>query len=124
MKDIENAQDIRTLVDAFYRKVIKDEVIGYFFTEVVALDWNLHLPIMYQFWDTILFAKAAYKGNPVKKHVDLHQQSPLELEHFERWIMLWEETITDHFAGPVAEDAKKKALTMKQLMVAKIKFEG
>jgi hemoglobin len=121
-KDIENTDDIKFLVDAFYQKVVNDDVIGYFFTEVVPLSWERHLPVMYQFWETILLAKAAYKGNPVKKHLELHQKEPLEVKHFDRWLYLWKATIDEHFSGKVAEEAKKKAVTMKQLMMAKIRF--
>jgi truncated hemoglobin YjbI len=31
MKDIENRQDIETLMAAFYSKALTDEMIGYFF---------------------------------------------------------------------------------------------
>ena len=120
LKDIETADDIKHLVDQFYSKVIEDEVIGYFFTEIVSLDWNLHIPIMYQFWETILLAKAAYKGNPVIKHTALHKKEPIESQHFDRWIMLWESTIDEHFSGTVAQEAKKKAIAMRMLMTAKI----
>ena len=119
-QEIQSAEHIRILVDNFYKKVIQDEVIGYFFTKVVVLDWDHHIPTMYQFWETILLAKAAYKGNPVIKHVELSQKEALKEVHFDRWIFLWEETIDEHFEGPVAEEAKKKALTMKQLMLFKI----
>ena len=119
-KDIENVDDIKFLVDQFYRKVIDDEVIGYFFTRVIKLDWNHHLPTMYQFWETILLAQAAYKGNPVIKHIELHKKEPIKPQHFDRWLALWESTIDENFNGTIAEEAKKKAISMRLLMTAKI----
>jgi hemoglobin len=37
-KDIENRQDIELLLNRFYEKVFKDDLIGRFFTEVVPLN--------------------------------------------------------------------------------------
>ena len=54
MKDIETIEDIKKLVDNFYDKVAKDEVIGHFFTEIAKVDWDIHLPKMYRFWETFL----------------------------------------------------------------------
>jgi hypothetical protein len=28
-------------------------------------------------------------------------------EHFERWVMMWNKIIDDHFEGPIAIEAKK-----------------
>ena len=121
-RDIQDIHDIKQLVDTFYQLVVADDVIGYFFTRVVKLDFDHHLPIMYSFWETVLLAKASYKGNPVVKHVELHQKAPLKEYQFDRWLALWNATIDELFEGKVAEQAKAKADTMKQLMLAKIRF--
>ena len=86
--------------------------------------WDRHMPVMYQFWETVLFGKGGYKGNPVLKHVELNQKAPMTEQHFERWILLWESTIDEHFEGEIAEEAKKKAITMKLLMLYKIGQNG
>ena len=78
------------------------------------------MPIMYQFWETVLLGKGGYKGNPVLKHVELNQKERLTEPHFERWIHLWENTVDEHFQGEIALEAKKKATTMKLLMMYKI----
>lgn len=123
-KKLSEAADIKFLVDSFYQKVVVDDTIGYFFNEVVKLDWDRHMPVMYQFWETVLFGKGGYKGNPVLKHVELNQKAPMTEQHFERWILLWESTIDEHFEGEIAEEAKKKAITMKLLMLYKIGQNG
>jgi len=48
-KDIENRDDIIRLVNTFYDKVKPDETIGYFFNRVVDVNWEKHLPVMYNF---------------------------------------------------------------------------
>ena len=123
-KDIENRQDIETVVDAFYRKVVVDNTIGFFFTDVVQLSWEKHIPIMYSFWETILLDNITYKGNPMVKHIELNRLEALTKEHFTRWLFLWKETINEHFIGPMSKKAISKAEQMAALMLYKIEQSG
>ena len=109
MKELENREDIEFLVDTFYKKIIVDDKIGFFFTKVIKLDWNKHIPAMYDFWETTLLGVAKYKGNPMLKHIDLNAIEKLNAEHFERWLSLWKETIQGNFVGEISEQAIKKA---------------
>lgn len=119
-KDIQNEEDIKFLIDTFYQKVRKDDVIGHIFNEVIGDDWSKHLPIMYSFWETVLLDKVSYKGNAIRKHVDIDRKMPLEQAHYQRWLSLWNQTIDQHFSGTIAEQAKKKASTMMQLIEMKV----
>ena len=119
-KDIVSREDIETLVDSFYKKVIKDDTIGYFFNKVVKLDWEKHIPIMYDFWETTLFHQAIYKGNPMKIHVDLHAQEPLKKVHFDQWLSIFNETVDELFQGEKANLAKTRALSIATIMQIKI----
>lgn len=116
MKDIENKQDIEVLVNAFYDEVKKDETIGHIFMEIIGEDWSHHLPIMYQFWETVLLGKAGYIGNPIKKHVDIDKRIKLEPAHYERWQHMWNEAVDKLYTGPIADDAKYKASNMINLI--------
>ncbi len=120
MKDIENKQDIELLISQFYKKVIADPFIGPFFTKVVHFSWDVHIPIMVSFWETILLGKITYKGNPMIKHIELNKLSPLEPSHFKRWLTLWEETINKNFSGQKAAEAITRAGTIAQIMQNKI----
>ena len=121
--DIENAADIKNLIDRFYEKVRADEVIGYIFNDVAKVDWTQHLPIMYAFWEFLLLdTPDAYKGNPIQKHFDLHAQHPLKAAHFERWLQLLQETVDELFEGPKAADAKFRAFAISE--TCKPKFDG
>ena len=84
-KDIATRADIEHLVNTFYDEVKADDTIGYIFNKIIGDDWSKHLPIMYQFWETVLFGKAGYVGNPVRKHVELDKQMPLEQQHCAFW---------------------------------------
>ncbi len=120
MKDIATRGDIELLVNSFYNKVRADDTIGYIFNEIIGDDWSHHLPIMYQFWDTILLNTATYTGNAVKKHVDLDKKIPLTKGDFEQWLTLWNATVDELFAGEYASQENNMAILMANLIHIKI----
>lgn len=120
MTDIQNRADIDHLIHTFYEKIMEDEEIGYFFTEVVKLDLDHHLPKIADFWETTLFHQAKYKGNPITPHVTMHEKSPMTRAHFDRWVKVFCDTIDDLFAGAKAEMAKQRAHSIATVMLIKI----
>ncbi|MFM2362997.1 MAG: hypothetical protein RLZZ316_1899 [Bacteroidota bacterium] len=118
--DIQTAADIQLLVDSFYKQVLPDPLIGYIFADIAQLSWEKHIPIMYQFWGSILLGKGTYEGNPMSPHIALDKKVKLEPAHFKRWLQLWEATVQEHFNGPVATDAIKRAKNIAALMQYKI----
>ena len=123
-KDIANQQDIRLLIDSFYEKVRKDPVISYLFEEVAHVDWERHLPVMYSFWENVIFMTGDYSGNPMTVHMQLHRQSPLTKAHFDRWYHLFKETVDELFEGEQAEKARQRALSIATVMQIKIAAMG
>lgn len=119
-KDIENMDDIKLLVNTFYDKAIKNESLGHIFTDVAKVNWAHHLPIMYLFWDSVLFGKAGYTGNPMDAHFRLNQKITLTAQNFNIWKDLFRETVDDFFEGEIADEAKKKAVSIADLMFFKI----
>ena len=76
--DIRNRKDIEILVNTFYDRVKTDDVIGYLFNDVAKVNWERHLPKMYDFWENILFYSGNYSGSPMVVHKELHQKSPMK----------------------------------------------
>lgn len=122
MKKLETREDIEQLVNLFYAKVIKDEKIASFFTDIVKVDWEKHLPKMYSFWESILFGQMTYKGNPMGAHFPVNEIKAMEQEHFERWLELWTQTIEENFAGENADLAIYKAQNIAKLMAFKMEI--
>lgn len=122
MKDIETRADIILLVDHFYSKVQDNQTIGPIFTQVANVDWSHHLPKMYDFWESILFGKAIYKGNPMLTHFALNEKAPLKTEEFNTWKTIFYEVVDELFAGENAETIKQKAQSIADLMHFKINF--
>lgn len=119
-KDITTREDIETLVNLFYEAAKKDAVIGYFFTDVVALDFDKHLPVMYDFWESALLGTLTYKGNPMTVHINLDKKEPIQHGHFDRWLVLFVKTIELNFEGEKAQEAKAKATNIRHLMQYKV----
>ena len=114
--DIEGIDDIKILVDVFYDKVAKDDLLAPIFNFRLSTYWVPHLEKMYTFWNAVLFGVKGYIGNPFMKHATME----LSDEHFSRWIGMFNETVDEHFSGPVADDAKKRALIMANMFIARL----
>jgi hemoglobin len=121
-KDIENKADIELLINSFYDKVKQDKTIGFIFNDIIGTDWSHHLPVMYRFWESILFTKPGYEGNPVKKHIDIDKRIALEQQHFDKWLAIWNETTDELFEGANAAQAKNRAMLMANLINIKVKM--
>ncbi len=116
MKDITSREDVELLVKSFYNKVIQDDMIGFFFTDIAKIDLSHHLPKMYDFWESILLGNPVYEGNPMRVHFPINEVSALEEKHFNRWLQIWEETVHDNFIGDKAETAITRALNIARIM--------
>lgn len=120
MKALETRQDIELLVNEFYKKVIEDEKIGFFFNDIAQVNWDKHLPTMYSFWESILFGEMTYKGNPMAVHFPINEIQAMKAEHFERWLLLWKTTINENFEGENAQSAITKSQNIANLMAFKM----
>jgi len=118
--DITNRGDIEKLVNSFYEKVLNEPSIAFFFTEVVPVNWEKHLPVMYDFWENVLFYTGSYDGNPMAKHKDIHKKCPMKMEHFQKWLLLFIETVDQLFEGEKAELAKQRATSIATVMQIKM----
>jgi hemoglobin len=119
-KDIENRDDIAQLIRAFYTHVMQDDLIGFYFTEVAAINLEEHLPIMYNFWENLLFDTKNYHGGMMQKHFRLNAQVRMRKEHFMRWLVLFEREVDSQFAGPKAEETKERARTIAVSMFSRM----
>src|ERR1700748_2753281 len=103
--DINNREDIELLVNEFYRLVQRDALIGSIFNEIIHDKWPEHLSKMYSFWETVLLNHHTYNGAPFLPHAKL----PLTQLHFDRWLQLFQQTLSEYFEGPKANEAKERA---------------
>lgn len=78
---------IGKLVDAFYSRVRRDELIGPIFAARIA-DWDHHLELLRLFWSSVVLMSGRYSGSPMQKHMAL----PIDAKHFDRWLQLFRQT--------------------------------
>ncbi len=113
-------EDIKILIDQFYKKVKIDSLIGPVFTESIKINWEKHLPVMYSFWENTLFYTGTYTGNPMMIHQRIHQMVHLTTEQFDRWTDLFTTTVDDYFSGEKAGLAKQRAISIATVLKIKL----
>lgn len=114
-KYIQSRDEVSLLVRTFYAKVRKDELLGPIFNGIIE-DWEEHLELLTDFWETQLLYNRKYYGNPMSAHVFVDQKvdNTITEMHFGVWINLWLNTIDDLFdpMDEVANIAKNRARHM------------
>lgn len=118
--DISSRDDIEKMVLQFYEKVKADKTIGFIFTEVVHMNWEKHIPVIVDFWETILLDNPVYTKNAMEVHYDLNKKMPLQKDHFTSWVHLFTTTVDDLFEGRIATLAKTRAKSIAAVMLFKM----
>lgn len=119
-KDITTREDIELLVKSFYSKVRKNETLGYIFDDIIKIDWDHHVPILVDFWETILLDTSSYTRNAMGEHFKVNQKIKLESFHFATWLNLFDSTVDEYFEGEKANLAKKRAHSIADIMLLKL----
>ncbi len=108
-RDLATRADVESLLRRFYGEAFHDELLAAPFAELSARGLDEHLPVMCDFWETVLFPAGLYRRNALHAHRHIHQHTPLAAAHFVRWLTLWTTTIDQMYQGPVADHAKTQA---------------
>ena len=120
--DIQTRDDLFLLVKTFYEKLFADELLQTIFIDVAKIKLEEHLPILVDFWDSILLDGDSYRRNQMEKHTELNKKFRLEKQHFDQWIFLWNQTIDELFIGEKAEHAKFRAKSIADIMSYKMDY--
>jgi hemoglobin len=105
-----NKENVNKMVKMFYAKVIKDDEIGYFFTEILGDNlqneqWQKHIEILTNFWLSMTGHGQDYKGNPFMPHMAL---KGLNKDKFSRWIEMFHKIVSKVYSEEVAKIFKNK----------------
>ena len=82
--------DIMRLMDVFYARIRRDEVLGPIFAtkiEDTDADWTAHRAHIGDFWSSIFLRTKRFKGNPMLKHAAIPGLTPA---HFTNWLSLFQ----------------------------------
>lgn len=104
--DLTCRADVEALLRRFYGRALVDDLLAEPFTEVREQGLESHLPVMCDFWETVLFGAGKYRGSALRVHQEVRAQHPFGALHFERWLLLWHQTVDEMYVGPHADRAK------------------
>jgi hemoglobin len=117
LPDILTREDVVVLVDAFYAKVMKDDLLNVYF---VHHDLGKLMPTMYNFWENIILFSGDYAGNPMESHKHVNEAHHLNSQTFEHWMQLFKETLNEHFSGDNTNLALQRATSISQILLQKM----
>ena len=106
-----NREHIETMVNTFYSKVLKDDIVGPFFIAKLGDDmqsdyWKPHIDLLVNFWCSISLQDESYHGNPMRPHFFIG-----ELSHkvFKQWLVLFFETVDSIFIPKLGAEFKERS---------------
>ncbi|MCY4044425.1 MAG: group III truncated hemoglobin [Cellvibrionales bacterium] len=115
-QDLDSEENIRTFIDAFYVKVLKDPVLRPIFIEGAGIDIRQHKAIIVSYWKKLLLGDKSYNRHTMNIHRAVHSEMPFTDEAFERWLGLFIETAENEYQGPFAKRAVVVASTIAKNM--------
>ena len=107
--DLDSRANIGRFVELFYARLLADEQLAPIFVDVAAIDLDVHLPHIKDYWCKLLLGETGYRRHTMNIHRKLHGRRPLRAEDFQRWLAFFTATVDDNFAGDRAERAKQIA---------------
>ncbi|MEO5581261.1 MAG: group III truncated hemoglobin [Saprospiraceae bacterium] len=123
-KDIQSRTDIIFLIDQFYDKIKQNHLLRPVFVDIAQINFDHHMPILYDFWCTLLIGEMSYTRNAMDAHLQLNQKIPLTKPYFDEWLKLFSETVHEYFDGDKATEAITRAKSIAGLMLFKIERQG
>lgn len=124
LRDLNSEEAISDMVDTFYARVLKDPLLRPVFVEVAGVDLDNHLPRIKAYWRKMLLGHRDYQGNMVTRHQAIHKRFPLQTVHFQRWLSLFEQTLTQDFSGPKTDRARRLARTIIGNLQCRLEEQG
>ena len=118
LTDIKTIEDIQLLVNTFYDRIRKNEILGPIFDGIIQNKWPEHLEKMYRFWQTVLLEEHTYFGSPFPPHAKM----PVNKTHFDQWVGLFSMTVDELFVGETANRAKWQGDRMATMFQYKIAY--
>lgn len=109
MGDLDSRTQVHHLVVRFYREVVFDDRLAPVFSEVAEVDWSAHIPKLIDYWCRVLLGQPGYDGSILAAHQRVHDAEAFRADLFDRWYLLFVDTVDEGWRGPIAERAKSHA---------------
>lgn len=69
----------------------------------------MHIPRLIDYWCRVLLGQPGYDGYILGAHQHVHQLEAFRGKLFDRWYLLFVESVDDGWQGPIADKAKAHA---------------
>ncbi|MDF1877596.1 group III truncated hemoglobin [Sulfurimonas sp. SAG-AH-194-L11] len=108
-------ESLNTLVVKFYTKVLKDDLIGPIFIDILGKNleeenWKEHIELLTNFWASLALGEKNYNSSPFAPHIEFRKR--LSVSAFERWLKLFSETLNTIFHPQIADQFLAKSKTI------------
>lgn len=109
LPDLDSRERVETFVDAFYLRVLADPLLAPIFLDVAAIELNVHLPHIKDYWCKLLLGETSYQRHTMNIHRQLHAKRGLTASDFQRWLELFSLSMDELYEGKRAQRAKRVA---------------
>ena len=111
LEETVNKEIVQRMVNAFYAKIIKDPLVGPFFTDRFGDDieskvWKEHLVLLGNYWSMLMLGENDYQGRPMAPHFDMHG---ISRKAFEQWLFLFHETVDEIYIPKIGQYFKNQS---------------
>ena len=106
-----NNEIVQRMVKEFYAKIVKDPLVGPFFTDRFGDDiesdvWKVHLELLSDYWAMLMLGENKYQGRPMAPHFDM---PGISRKAFEQWLFLFHETVDEIYIPKIGEYFKNQS---------------
>lgn len=109
LPDLDSPQNIDIFVASFYEKLLSDDVMAPLFLRDAGIEVTTHLSTISLYWQKMLWGDKQYATNMMSKHRAIHAKSGFTVEHYDRWLGYFEQTVRGSFAGEYSDKALRIA---------------
>lgn len=108
-------ENLNKLVISFYTRVLKDDLIGPIFIDILGKNlkedkWPAHIELLTNFWASLALGEKDYKSSPFAPHIEFKER--LSVKAFEQWLKLFHETLNTIFHPHIADQFLAKSKTI------------
>ncbi|CAI6144628.1 MAG: Group 3 truncated hemoglobin ctb [uncultured Sulfurimonas sp.] len=108
-------KNLNKLVIGFYTRVLKDDLIGPIFIDILGKDlkeqkWKAHIELLTNFWASLALGEKEYKSSPFAPHIEFKER--LSVKAFEQWLKLFNETLNSIYHPQIANQFLAKSKTI------------
>ena len=116
-------ENLRHLMTVFYKKAMKDEVLGPFFIheigdDITSEEWIDHIDLLADFWLAKLLGENTYIGNFIGAHIKLPH---IGRDSFMKWLELFSASAYEVYEPSLATRFKEKGIAFSEEFMSTLK---